>query len=80
VKLCSPRTSTANIRQQMQQPQRPKSKGENCKVFVGGLPQGIIDEDMKRFFSRYGQVSEQKKINKNIVSPFYIFLKITLPS
>ena len=33
-------------------------RNENCKVFVGGLPNGVGEEDIKQFFSRYGPVSE----------------------
>lgn len=33
-----------------------KPKNENCKVFVGGLPNGVGEEEIKQFFSRYGPV------------------------
>ncbi len=37
-----------------------RPKNENCKVFVGGLPNGLSDDDIKQFFSRYGPVKEFK--------------------
>jgi RNA-binding protein Musashi len=37
-----------------------KFKNENCKVFVGGLPNGVSEEEIKQFFSRYGPVREFK--------------------
>ena len=36
-----------------------KPKNENCKVFVGGLPNGVGEEEIKQFFSRYGPVSKE---------------------
>jgi hypothetical protein len=52
VKLCNPRLAA--------QQRNSKQKSDNCKVFVGGLPHGVTDEEIKQFFSRYGQVKEFK--------------------
>jgi RNA-binding protein Musashi len=52
VKLCNPRLAA--------QQRNSKQKNDNCKVFVGGLPHGVSDEEIKQFFSRYGQVKEFK--------------------
>ena len=48
VKLCNPRLAA--------QQRNNKQKSDNCKVFVGGLPHGVTDDEIKQFFSRYGQV------------------------
>jgi len=52
VKLCNPRLAA--------QQRNNKQKNDNCKVFVGGLPHGVTDEEIKQFFSRYGFVKEFK--------------------
>ena len=33
-----------------------KQLNENCKIFIGGLPHGVSDEEVKQFFQRYGPV------------------------
>lgn len=48
VKLCNPRLAA--------QQRNSKQKSDNCKVFVGGLPHGVTDDQIKQFFSRYGMV------------------------
>lgn len=48
VKLCNPRLAA--------QQRTNKQKTDNCKVFVGGLPHGVTDDEIKNFFSRYGTV------------------------
>lgn len=52
VKLCNPRLAA--------QQRSSKQRNENCKVFVGGLPHGVSDDEIKQFFSRYGNVKEFK--------------------
>lgn len=52
VKLCNPRLAA--------QQRTNKQKTDNCKVFVGGLPHGVTDDEIKNFFSRYGTVKEFK--------------------
>jgi RNA-binding protein Musashi len=37
-----------------------RPKNENCKVFVGGLPNGLTEDDIKQFFSHYGPVKDFK--------------------
>jgi RNA recognition motif-containing protein len=49
VKLCNPRLAA--------QQRNIKQRADNCKVFVGGLPHGVTDEQIKQFFARYGPVS-----------------------
>ena len=48
VKLCNPRLAA--------QQRNTKQKSDNCKVFVGGLPHGVTDDQITQFFSRYGPV------------------------
>ena len=50
--MCNPRLAA--------QQRNSKQKSDNCKVFVGGLPHGVTDEQIKLFFSRYGTVKEFK--------------------
>jgi len=52
VKLCNPRLAA--------QQRNIKQKIDNCKVFVGGLPHGVTDDQIKQFFARYGPVKEFK--------------------
>ena len=52
VKLCNPRLAA--------QQRNNKQRNDNCKVFVGGLPHGVTDDEIKQFFSRYGFVKEFK--------------------
>lgn len=52
VKLCNPKLAA--------QQRNIKQKSDNCKVFVGGLPHGVTDDQIKHFFSRYGPVKEFK--------------------
>lgn len=52
VKLCNPRLAA--------QQRNTKQKSDNCKVFVGGLPHGVTDDQITQFFSRYGPVKEFK--------------------
>lgn len=52
VKLCNPRLAA--------QQRNIKQRIDNCKVFVGGLPHGVTDEQIKQFFARYGPVKEFK--------------------
>jgi RNA-binding protein Musashi len=49
VKLCNPRLAA--------QQRNNKQRNDNCKVFVGGLPHGVTDDEIKQFFSRYGFVN-----------------------
>lgn len=52
VKLCNPKLAA--------QQRNIKQKTDNCKVFVGGLPHGVTDNQIKQFFTRYGTVKEFK--------------------
>jgi RNA recognition motif-containing protein len=52
VKLCNPKLAA--------QQRNIKQKSDTCKVFVGGLPHGVTDDQIKQFFARYGQVSYLK--------------------
>jgi RNA-binding protein Musashi len=64
VKFCNPRTSQPPPQPPYQQGHAPfqarmapPPTTDFCKVFVGGLPYGVHDDEIKQFFSRYGPVS-----------------------
>jgi RNA recognition motif-containing protein len=45
-----------------------KQKNENCKIFIGGLPHGVTDDEVKQFFQRFGPVC--------IIFKFIIYFKL----
>ena len=51
VKLCDPPNAAKN--------RATRPKNDNCKVFVGGLPHGVTEDEIKLLFSRFGVVSLQ---------------------
>uniref|UniRef100_T1JIY3 RRM domain-containing protein n=1 Tax=Strigamia maritima TaxID=126957 RepID=T1JIY3_STRMM len=54
-KACNPRSMQkgSGDHKQVQ-----KNKGNNPKIFLGGLPSNITETDLKNFFSKYGSVLE----------------------
>lgn len=63
VKLCDPPTAAKS--------KLNKGKLDGRKIFVGGLPHGVTEEEIKQFFSaRYGLVKEFKmKYDENKQRP-----------
>lgn len=41
-----------------------KAKARHGKIFVGGLTTEISDEEIKTYFSQFGNVSDKRKANK----------------
>jgi RNA-binding protein Musashi len=58
VKFCNPRTPQPAFQQHMTPQQSQQQTTGFCKVFVGGLPYGVQDDEIKQFFSAYGPVSD----------------------
>jgi RNA-binding protein Musashi len=35
-----------------------KKRPENKKVFIGGLPKGLSEEEFRAYFEKYGELSD----------------------
>jgi RNA-binding protein Musashi len=61
VKLCDPSsTAKGKTAAAAAATATNKHRNENCKVFVGGLPHGVTEDEIKQFFTRYGPVKDFK--------------------